>query len=83
MDDRRQRWVQVFARLKPGYTAETAEPPMQVLFPQIRQYETTLPAAKDWTVLSREEFMKGQLKLDRRVEGYSDLRNDSRPRSSC
>jgi hypothetical protein len=25
MDDRRSRWVQVFARLKPGYTVESAE----------------------------------------------------------
>ena len=24
MSDRRARWVQVFARLKPGYTAESA-----------------------------------------------------------
>ena len=24
MDDRRTRWVQVFARLKPGYTVEAA-----------------------------------------------------------
>ena len=51
---------------------------MQVLFRQIRQYETTLPAAKDWTDFSRKEFMKGQLKLDRRVEGLLDLRNQFR-----
>ena len=49
MDDRRTRWVQVFARLKPGWTAKSAEPPMQGLFTQIRTYETTLPAAKDWS----------------------------------
>src|SRR6187200_907923 len=29
MDDYRSRWVQVFARLKPGYTAESAQAPMQ------------------------------------------------------
>jgi hypothetical protein len=63
MSDRRQRWVQVFARLKPGYTAESAEPAMQGLFLQIRQHEMTLPAAKDWTEFGRAQFMKGRLKL--------------------
>ena len=49
MDDRRTRWVQVFARLKPGYTVESAKGPLQGLFTQIRGYEMTLPAAKDWS----------------------------------
>ena len=54
MDDRRARWVQVFARLKPGYTVESAQAPLQGLFTQIRTYEMTLPAAKDWSrVLAR------------------------------
>ena len=84
MADRRSRWVQVFARLKPGYTAETAEPSMQVLFRQLRQYEMTLPAAKDWTDFSRQQFMKGRLKLDRRVEGLlRPAATSSAPRSSC
>jgi len=39
VEDRRSRWVQVFARLKPGYTAESAQAPMQGLFDQIREYE--------------------------------------------
>ncbi len=76
MDDRRARWVQVFARLKPGYTVESARAPLQGLFTQIRTYEMTLPAAKDWSKYSREQFMKGQLLLDSAAMGYSDLRND-------
>ena len=32
MDDRRGRWVQVFGRLKPGYTLESAKAPIQGLF---------------------------------------------------
>ena len=46
MDDRRARWVQVFARLKPGYTVESAAAPLQGLFTQIRTYEMTLPAPR-------------------------------------
>jgi predicted permease len=75
-DDRRARWVQVFARLKPGYTVETAAGPLQGLFTQIRQHEMTLPAAKDWSAYSREQFMKGKLLVVPAAMGYSSLRND-------
>jgi predicted permease len=78
LSDRRARWVQVFARLKPGYTAESAEPALHGLFLQIRQHEMTLPAAKDWTDFSRAQFMKGRLKLTDASKGYSDLRNQFR-----
>src|SRR3954469_23476081 len=76
LDDRRTRWVQVFGRLKPGYTVESARAPLQGLFTQIRTYEMSLPAAKDWSKYSREQFMKGQLLLDSAAMGYSNLRND-------
>ncbi len=75
-DDRRARWVQVFARLKPGYTVESAAAPLQGLFTQIRTYESTLPAAKDWSAFSRDRFMKGQLLVTSAAMGYSPLRND-------
>ena len=54
----------MFARLKPGYTVESAQAPLQGLFTQIRQYEMTLPAAKDWSPYIREQFMKGQLQVE-------------------
>src|SRR5687768_12071180 len=61
MDDRRSRWVQVFGRLKPGYTVDSAKAPLQGLFTQVRAHEMTLPAAKSWSPYSREKFMKGLL----------------------
>ena len=76
MDDRRARWVQVFGRLKPGYTVESARAPLQGLFTQERQYEATLPAAKDWSAYSREQFLKGRLLVTAAPGGYSPLRND-------
>ena len=76
MDDRRARWVQVFARLKPGYTVDSAKAPMQGLFTQTRTYEMTLPAAKNWSQYSRDQFMKGQLIVESAAMGYSNLRND-------
>ncbi len=74
-DDRRTRWVQVFARLKPGFTAESAEAPMQVLFRQIREYESTLDSAKDWTAFGRERFLEGTLHVEEAAGGYSGVRN--------
>ena len=74
--DRRARWVQVFGRLKPGYTVESARAPLQGLFTQIRTYEMTLPAAKDWSAYSREQFMKGTVVVEPAAMGFSSLRND-------
>src|SRR6185436_16530002 len=76
MDDRRARWVQVFGRLKSGYTVESAQAPLQGLFTQVRTYEMTLPAAKEWSQYSRAEFMKGRMLVDKADLGYSPLRND-------
>jgi predicted permease len=76
MDDRRARWVQVFGRLKTGYTVKSAAAPLQGLFTQVRTYESTLPAAKDWSPYARDQFMKGQLLVESAATGYSSLRND-------
>jgi len=76
ISDRRARWVQVFARLKPGQTVESAAGPLQGLFTQVRQHEMTLPAAKDWSKYSREQFMKGTLHVESADIGYSNVRND-------
>ena len=68
--------MQVFGRLKPGYTIQSAQAPLQALFSQTRAYEMTLPAAKDWSKYSREQFMKGRLVVTNAAMGYSGLRND-------
>ena len=75
-DDRRARWVQVFARLNPGYTVASAGPPMQGLFRQIREYEMTLAGARNWSAYSRDQFLKGTLHLEKASTGYSSLRNN-------
>lgn len=75
MDDRRSRWVQVFGRLKPGYTIDSAQASLQVLFHQIREYESTLPAAKDWSAFARQQFLRGTIQVQKAATGYSQLRN--------
>jgi predicted permease len=74
MDDRRARWVQVFARLNPGYTVSSAQAPMQGLFHQIREYESSL--RPDWTAYARDQFLRGTLHLEQAATGYSSLRNN-------
>jgi predicted permease len=76
LDNPRTRWVQVFARLKPGQTIESAQGPLQGLFTQIRTYESTLPGAKDWSPYDREQFLRGRLRIERADVGYSGLRNE-------
>ncbi|HEU0119373.1 MAG TPA: ABC transporter permease [Bryobacteraceae bacterium] len=76
MDDRRVRWVQVFARLKPGFTAESAAAPLQVLFRQVREFEMTEAAAKDWSKYARDQFMRGTINVEKADIGYSGLRNN-------
>jgi predicted permease len=76
VDNRRARWVQVFGRLNPGYTVESAAAPLQGLFTQIRTHEMTLPAAKDWSQYSRDQFMKGRMRVESAATGFSGIRND-------
>jgi predicted permease len=76
MEDRRTRWVQVFARLKPSYTVESAQGPMQGLFRQIREYEATLAAARNWSAYGRDQFLRGTLQVEKAATGYSGLRNN-------
>lgn len=74
-EDRRTRWVQVFARLKPGYTVDSARAPLQTLFHQIREYESTLPAARSWSPYLRDQFLRGTIHIEKAATGYSSLRN--------
>jgi predicted permease len=76
MDNPRTRWVQVFARLKPGWTVKSAEAPLQTLFLQVRQNEMTLPGAKDWSQYARDQFMKGHMRVEAAAGGFSSMRND-------
>jgi predicted permease len=76
IEDRRARWVQVFGRLKPGYTVASARAPIQTLFTQIRAYEMTQPAAADWSAFVRDRFMKGQLLVESAATGFSPIRNN-------
>ncbi len=76
LEDRRCKWVQVFARLKPGFTPQSAQRQLQPLYEQIRAYELTLPAARDWSPFEQAQFMRGRIHVEKAATGYSDLRNN-------
>jgi predicted permease len=76
MDNPRTRWVQVFARLKPGWSVTSAEAPLQTLFLQVRANEMTLPGANDWSPYARDQFMKGRMRVEAAAGGFSSMRND-------
>ena len=51
MWERRQRWVNVYGRLKPGVSLEQAQAGLQPLFHQIIEGEVTMPAFRDGNAL--------------------------------
>jgi predicted permease len=76
MGDRRNQWIQVFARMKPGETVESSKAKLQGIFQQQLQYEIGLPDMKDTTAYNRERFLKRQVQMERAESGYSNMRND-------
>ena len=47
LGDRRSQWVQMFARMKPGFTASSAQASLQPLFIQVLREELSRPELKD------------------------------------
>src|SRR5206468_1810600 len=58
LNDRRTSWLQIFARLKPGFTAERARASMQVLFHQIIEQEAKEPQVVQASEYERQRFLK-------------------------
>jgi predicted permease len=74
--DRRSQWVQIFARMKPGFTVESARASLQPLFIQILRDELTLPAMRDVSEFSRKKFLAREVQVERAATGFSQMRRD-------
>jgi len=74
LGDRRSQWIQMFARMKPGYTVKSARASLQPLFHQILEMELAQPEMKDRSQYLRAEFLKRQVRLRTAATGYSDIR---------
>jgi predicted permease len=74
LGNRRSQWIQMFARMKPGFTADSAQASLQPLFHQILNEELALPAMKDTTQFNRDRFLRRTVRVVPAANGYSQMR---------
>ncbi len=74
LGNRRSQWIQIFARLKPAYTVESARASIQPLFHQILQQEVESPELSRISTYNRNRFLNRKALLETAANGYSDLR---------
>jgi predicted permease len=75
MWNRRQRWVNVYGRLKPGITIARAKAGLQPLFHRIIESEVTLPAFRNATFHDKYWFLRMWLDTMPGSQGNSALRH--------
>lgn len=73
-DNRRSRWVQIFARLKPGIALPTAQAQLLTQFRALRAEEVKDAPFARASTYSKQEFLKGTIHLESAANGYSGLR---------
>jgi len=74
MYNRRQRWVNVFGRLKPGFTLDQAKAGLQPLFHQIIDGEVVMPAFRQATPYDKTQFLHMWLDVVPGSQGNTSLR---------
>ena len=74
MEDRRTRFVNTFARLKPGVTIAQAKAALEPLYKQIIRMEVTEAFFKDTTEFSRKRFLESRMEVLEGATGRSYLR---------
>ncbi len=74
MEDRRSRWVQIFARLKSGTSATQAQAQLQTQFTNLRQLEVKDAAFATAAPEVKDRFLKGRLEIEAAANGYSSMR---------
>jgi len=61
LEQRRQRWVQIFGRLKPGVTIEQAKASLQPIFKAIINMEVQQPAFRTATKFTKDRFLQATM----------------------
>jgi predicted permease len=74
MWERRQRWVNVYGRLKPGESIEQAKAGLQPLFHQIIDDEVRQPPFRNATAFDKEQFLRMWLDVMPGGQGNTGLR---------
>ena len=74
MQDRRQRWVNVYGRLKPGVSIGQAKAGLQPLFHQILEMEVQQPAFRNAAPYDKEQFLRMWMDVMPGSQGNTVLR---------
>jgi predicted permease len=74
LGERRSQWIQVFARMKAGFTVASAQASLQPLFTQILREELTRPEMKDISAYNRDRFLERKIRMEPAGNGYSEMR---------
>jgi predicted permease len=72
--DRRSQWIQIFARMKPGFSVNSAQASLQPLLTQILREELTQPQLKDISSYNRDRFLGRKIRMEPAANGYSEMR---------
>ena len=76
--DRRSQWIHMFARMKPGYTVDSARASLQPLFNSILEYELTLESMRNTSAYNRDRFLDRKVRVEPAATGYSQMREQFR-----
>jgi predicted permease len=76
LGNRRSQWIQMFARLKPGFTVESTTASLQPLFLSILNEELKASQMKDTSAFLRDRFLKRQVRIENAAGGYSQMRRN-------
>src|ERR1051326_3336320 len=74
MYNRRQRWVNVYGRLKAGVSLNQAKAGLQPLFHQILDTEVQMPAFRNATTYDKEQFLRMWMDVVPGGQGNTNLR---------
>jgi predicted permease len=72
--DRRTRWLQVFARLKPGVTAERAKAALQPFYKSLINDEVRQEAFRNATKFTRDQFLRSFIEVVPGAQGRPGFR---------
>lgn len=74
--DRRSQWVQMFGRMKPGHTVNSAKASLQPLLTQILRDESQRPEMKDASPYNLKQFLQRKVLMEPAGNGFSQMRRD-------
>jgi predicted permease len=74
--DRRSQWVHMFARMKPGFTLESAKASLQPLLMQTLRYESQQKEMKDVTPFLMNKFFQRKIQMESAGNGFSQTRRN-------